>query len=105
MILGHRTYTLPHGTMDKYLARYEAEVLPIQKRHLGKFMGLFVAETGLLNQVISLWAYESLADREQCRRNMDSDPAWHAFRETNRGAFLSQEVKILRATSFSPQPA
>ena len=34
MIYEHRTYTLPHGTMDAYLKRYEKEALPLQRLHL-----------------------------------------------------------------------
>ena len=34
MIVEHRTYTFRPGTVDGWLKKYEAEGLPIQKRHL-----------------------------------------------------------------------
>ncbi|MES2413805.1 MAG: NIPSNAP family protein [Pseudomonadota bacterium] len=102
MIYEHRTYTVAHGKMDDYLARYEKHALPIQLRHLGRLLGFFVSEIGPLNQVIHIWVYDSLADREQRRAAMDADPAWTAFKETNRGTFVAQDVKILNNARFSP---
>ncbi|MDE0050361.1 MAG: NIPSNAP family protein, partial [Rhodospirillales bacterium] len=42
MIVEHRTYTFHPGSVDGWLKKYEAEGLPIQKRHLGRFVGLYV---------------------------------------------------------------
>jgi NIPSNAP len=103
MIYEHRTYTVAHGKMDTYLLRYEQHALPIQLKHLGRLLGFFVSEIGPLNQVLHIWVYDSLADREQRRAAMELDPAWQAFKEINRGTFVEQEVKILRGTRFNPQ--
>ena len=102
MIYEHRTYTLHHGTMDTYLERYQTHALPLQIKHLGRLLGFFVSEIGPLNQVVHIWAYESLAEREQRRAALEADPAWTAFKEINRGSFVHQEVRILRPASFSP---
>lgn len=103
MIYEHRTYTVAHGQMDAYLARYEEHALPLQLKHLGRLLGFFVSEIGPLNQVIHIWVYDSLADREQRRAALEADPAWAAFKLTNRGSFVQQDVKILRPARFSPQ--
>ncbi|HYG42394.1 MAG TPA: NIPSNAP family protein [Bordetella sp.] len=103
MIIEHRTYTVPHGTLEDYLARFEQHALPVLMRHLGPLVGVFVSEIGTLNQVLHMWAYDSLADRERRRASLDADPAWIAFKQGNRGAFTAQEVKILRPASFSPR--
>lgn len=102
MLVEHRTYTLPHGKMDEYLARYERYGLPVQLRHLERLLGFYVSEIGPLNQVVHLWAYDSLADREQRRLRLEADPQWHEFRRINAGSFIAQEVKILRPARFSP---
>jgi len=102
MIVEHRTYTLPHGTMDAYLKRYETQALPILMKHLERLLGFFVSETGALNEVVHIWAYDSMADREHRRAKLEADPAWQAFKVGNRGSFLAQEVRILRHASFSP---
>lgn len=104
MIVEHRTYTLKHGTMDDYLQRYRAHGLPVQMRHLGGLVGFYVSEIGPLNQVVHIWAYASLAERERRRGHLEADPEWTAFRQMNRGSFVAQEVKIMNVAPFSPQP-
>lgn len=102
MIVDHRTYTIPHGRMKEYLQRYEA-VFALQRRYLGHHIGCYVSEIGTLNQVIHMWGFASMADREARRARLEQDPEWRAFRELNAGTFIAQETRILRATSFSPQ--
>ena len=72
MIYEHRTYTVAHGLMDEYLLRYETHALPLQQKHLGRLVGFFITDIGPLNQVILIWAYDSLAQREQCRAAMEA---------------------------------
>lgn len=103
MIYEHRTYTVAHGQMDSYLARYEEHALPLQLKHLGHLLGFFISEIGPLNQVVHIWVYASLADREQRRIALEADPGWAAFKAINKGSFVQQEVKILRAARFSPR--
>lgn len=103
MFVDHRVYTIPHGGMQEYLQRYEAVGLALQRRHLGHHIGCYVSEIGALDQVIHLWGFASMADRELRRAHMERDPEWAAFREANAGTFTAQETRILRATSFSPQ--
>ena len=70
-------------------------------RHLGRLLGFFVSDIGTLNQVLHIWAYDSMADREAAARR--PDPAWQEFKRGNRGTFVAQQVSIWRAASFSPQ--
>ncbi|MGY6251217.1 NIPSNAP family protein [Bosea thiooxidans] len=102
MILDHRTYTVKHGRMQDYLHRYETVALPIQLRHLGHLVGFFVSDIGPLNEVVHIWAYDDIADREVRRARMAADPEWQAFLLTNAGTFVAQENKIIKPTKFSP---
>jgi hypothetical protein len=102
VIIEHRTYTVAHGKMGDYLTRYERDALPVQMRHLGGLMGCFVTEIGRLNQVVFIWRYDSLADREARRARMASDPEWQSFLQSNAGSFTHQETMILTPTAFSP---
>ena len=77
MIIDHRTYTVAHGKMQDYLMRYERDALPIQLRHLGGLVGFWVSEVGPLNQVVHIWRYASMADREERRARMAQDPVAH----------------------------
>ena len=104
MIIDHRTYSFHPGKLPAWLQLFEQKGLPIQKRHLGRLIGFFVTEVGPLNQVVFMWAYDSMGDREDRRANMEADPEWTAFKKETggSGALKSQENKILVPTSFSP---
>jgi hypothetical protein len=102
MIIDHRTYTVAHGRMQEYLARYECEALPLQLKYLGNLVGFYVSEIGPLNQVVHISAYENLADRDARRARLAADPAWQAFTKSNAGTFTQQDNKILAPTRFSP---
>ena len=104
MIIDHRTYRFRPGSVGKWLEKYKTEGLPIQRRHLGEFVGIFTTEVGNLHEVVFMWAYESLGDREARRARMEADPDWKEF---IRGvweldAIVQQDIKMLRPTSFSP---
>ena len=104
MIVDLRTYTMIPGRLAAFLELYEKEGLPIQIKHLGKPIGYFVTEIGTLNQVVHLWGYDSLADREKRRGAMETDPDWIAYRKKSSAAgnIQIQENKILKSVSFSP---
>jgi hypothetical protein len=104
MIVELRTYTLkPLRTRD-FLALYERAALPLQTRYLGHLVGFFVSEVGPLNQVVHLWAFDSLAERERRRKEMEQDPGWPAYLDAVRelDVILAQETKMLRSVPFSP---
>ena len=79
MIVEHRLYTFKPGSIDRWREKYEAEGLAIQKRHLNRYLGLYISEIGRLHTSVLMWAYDSLADREQRRQAMYADPAWQSF--------------------------
>ncbi|HUZ75582.1 MAG TPA: NIPSNAP family protein [Stellaceae bacterium] len=105
MILEVRTYTAQPGKAREWLEYYENNGLPVQKRMLGRLVGFFTSELGPLNQIVHMWAYESLADREQRRAALAKEPEWHAYLKNQpQGVLAAQETRILVPTSFSPLP-
>ena len=104
MIVEHRTYTFRPGTLAPWLKKYETEGLPIQKKHLGHFLGIFTTEFGNIHQTVMLWGYDSFEDRDTRRTAMNDDPEWQAYIGSiwEMNAIQSQEVKVLRPTAFSP---
>ena len=106
MIVDHRTYSIQSslGKVKDWLENYEKYALPVRSKHLGNLLGFFVSEIGPLNQIVFMWGYEDLNDRDQRRAAMDADPDWHAYlaKSAEIGALLAQENKILKPTSFSP---
>jgi hypothetical protein len=110
MIVDQRTYTIPVGLMRDFLSLYAAEGLPVQSEHLGPPMGYFTTEVGDINQVVHLWRYDSMADRERRRAALEADPRWLAYRRKAgaAGHVVKQRNAILKAVdfgAFAPQRA
>lgn len=102
MLVDLRTYTFHPGQMQRFLAIFEKEGLPIQTRHCGHLVGYFTTETGTLNQVVQIWAYRDAADRDARRAALWADPEWHAFGEKALPMIQHQENRLLKPTGFSP---
>jgi hypothetical protein len=90
--------------MPKWLALYEEYGLPVQLRHLGNLIGFFQNEIGTLNQVVHLWGFDDLNDRQRRRAEMAKDPGWHEFMRRNEelAALMHQESKIVTPVRLSP---
>jgi hypothetical protein len=101
MIIEKRTYTFHPGKVQEFLALYEKEGLAIHTSYL-PLIGYFVSEIGTLNQVITMWSYESMADREEKRAKLYADPAWIAFGPKTTPFIQKMETMILRPTEWSP---
>ncbi len=65
MIYELRTYTLQPGTQGQYLKNSAEIGRKIRGDKYGKLEGFWSTEFGTLNQVVHLWAFESLNDRAQ----------------------------------------
>jgi hypothetical protein len=104
MLVEHRTYTLKPLRTQDFLALYERAALPLQRKYLGHLVGFFVSEVGPLNQVVHLWAFDSLAERERRRKAMEEDPGWPAYVNALRelDVIVQQESRMLRSVPFSP---
>ena len=90
--------------MPKWIALYEQYGLPVQQKYLGNLIGFFQTEIGSLNEVIHLWGFDDLNERQRRRAEMAKDPAWHDFMRRNEelGALMNQESKIVIPVGFSP---
>lgn len=102
MIVEERIYRLKTGTLPTYLRLVEEQGIAIQQRYLGHLIGYFHSEIGTLNQIVHLWGYEDLADRERRRDALAADPAWQAFVPQIQALMEVMENKILKPASFSP---
>ena len=100
MIVDHRTYTLKPGKLAEYLAKYEEMGLKVQFKHLGRLAGYWFTEIGPLNQIVHVWAYESLADRDERRGRMAADPAWQTWIKISSEYFVNMENKIMKEAPF-----
>jgi hypothetical protein len=102
VIVEERIYTLHIGKVPEYMRLYEDEGLAIQTRILPRLVGYFSTEFGPLNQVVHLWAYDSLEERAQKRAELGADEGWKAYLAKIRPLIVSQENKLLVPAPFSP---
>ena len=103
MYIEIRTYRLRNGAIPEYLAAV-AEGIEIQRRHLGTLVGYYASEIGPINQIIHIWAFASLDDREARRAALMADPDWRAFLPRIRDLIEVAETKIMKPAAFSPVP-
>lgn len=102
MIFDERTYTIEPAHVGTYLDLYVSEGMAIQVSHLGTLVGWFTQDIGTVNDVVHVWQYEDLADRERRRGAMEADPAWQAFRAKAAPYVQTMRSRILKPTWFSP---
>ena len=103
MIYEIRTYTFKPLRGAEWLALYKSDGLPLQQEFLGQLIGFFTTEIGDISQVVHIWAYESMGDREARRAAMGKDPGWHNYLKNQPpGSIITQETKLCSPASFSP---
>lgn len=100
MIVEQRTYTTHPGKWRDYLALYEAEGLQVQKRILGRMVGYYYCEIGVLNQIVHLWAYEDLDERTRRRAELAADPQWQTYVKKMLPLLQTQESRLLMPAAF-----
>ena len=100
MFVEERIYTFAPGKSGEFAKLHEAEGRAAQERHLGPAVGYYYTEIGQLNQVVSLWAYPTLDERNARRERLSQDPAWGPFLAKGRPFFVAQETRILKPASF-----
>ncbi|KZL14867.1 hypothetical protein PsAD2_03732 [Pseudovibrio axinellae] len=76
MFVEQRTYTLHSGNTAEFLRLYEQEGLAIQRPILGRLVGYFSSEVGILHQIIHMWAYNDLEERSRRRATLNADARW-----------------------------
>ena len=93
------SYALPRRSSRSQSRRLRGLRAP-QERHLGLPVGYYYSEIGPLNQVMTLWAYETLNERVEWRERLFNDPDWIAFLHKARALVVTQETRILKPASF-----
>ncbi|SDI49672.1 NIPSNAP protein [Paraburkholderia steynii] len=101
MLVEQRTYTLRAGTVPEYMQLYEKEGLQVQRAHLPHLVGYYWSEIGELNQVIHMWAYTDLKQRDECRAALFGDERWRSVVQKLYTFIDRMENKILVPAPFS----
>jgi len=97
-----RTYRLKNGGIPEYLKVVGETGIAIQKKHLGNLVGYFSSEIGPINEIVHIWSFESLDDRQARRARLAADPDWQAFLPEIRDLIVIADNKIMTPAAFSP---
>lgn len=96
MLIDHRTYRCKPGTLPKYIQLYEEHGKAAQTRHLGQPVCHMTTESGAMNTLVHVWAYDNAADREKRRAAMQADPDWQKFLKLSAEAgYLEKQTTML----------
>jgi NIPSNAP protein len=96
MIVEMRTTLVKPMTQKKVEERF-AQALP-ERQKLSPLGGFFHTDVGTLNQIIELWPYENMAQRE----DVTARAAKIGWPPDSREFVIEQDAKILKPTPFSP---
>ena len=95
MIYEVRTYTLKPGGVPQFEQNF-AEALPHREKY-SKLAAFWHTDIGPLNQVIHVWGYENLGERDQIRAEAAKDPNWPPKSD---GLILNMESEIFTPAEF-----
>jgi NIPSNAP len=102
VILEQRDYHVMTGKLPELVRLYDTEGAAIQEEYLGGFVGAFTTDIGALSSYTTLWRYDSYAERERRRAELQADARWVEFLAKIQPLIHTQHNRILVPTSFSP---
>jgi hypothetical protein len=101
MIYEQRTYQVHAGKAAEFLKTYEANGVGIITRY-ARLIGCWTTESGVLNSIVFIWAYDDFTHRTTQRHKLGQDPEWKSFVHTILPYLVHQESVFLSPVSFSP---
>lgn len=104
MYVDHRTYRIKPGKTLAHLDLYEKHGFVAQTRHLGQPVAYLFAESGDVNTIVHIWAYEDAADRMKRRAAMAADPEWQNYLKltSEAGDLIGQQTSLMIPAKFAP---
>ena len=96
MIYEVRTYTLKPGSVAKFEENF-GKALKAREKY-SKLGGFWHTEIGPLNQVIHIWPYENMEERNEIRAEASKDPDWPPANPSDM--YVSQESEIWNPAPF-----
>jgi NIPSNAP len=101
MIVEMRTYQIQAGKAGEFLKVYQEHGLSIITQY-ARLVGCWTKESGVLNSVVFLWAYEDYGHRSAQRAKLGQDVHWQAFVPMILPYLVHQESVFLNPVAFSP---
>jgi len=103
-IIDMRTYTIKPRRLQEYIDLFDRMAIPMLLRHYGPPLGYYISDSGVLNQVIHLWRFDSLADMEAKRAARDKDPDFAPYLRESADLVAHQESRILKSVQLVNLP-
>ena len=100
MYVEERIYTLHPGKLPAFLKLYEEKGFGPQREILGPPVGWYVAEIGELNQVVHMWAYSSLDDRDARRKKLMENEQFKEYLTLMFPLMAKMENRMLKPAPF-----
>lgn len=97
MIFEMRTYLLKPGTVPQAEEAFAARIA--ERVKLSRLAGFWRSEVGTLNQIIHIWPYKDIAERDQIRAEAIRSGVWPP---KIADFIVEMETKILYPAPFSP---
>ena len=106
MIYELRTYTLKQGSVPEVAKNSGTVGRDIRKDDYGKLEGYWVTEIGPLNQVMHMWSYESVSERQRLRAELAKNKRWTGeYVPLTRPHLVRQDNRLLNAVIAPTAPA
>jgi hypothetical protein len=102
-----RTYTLYVGKMAEAQKLYIELGFPALKNggHDKNLLGYFVADTGMINQLVHIWKFKDDSTRRAHWAAVFADKDFvEGFASKFRQLVMSQEVKLMTEAPWGPHP-
>lgn len=93
-----RTYRVKPGKLGEYLAAFEELALPPIRKHM-HLIGFWSSDTGELNRVYHLWAFENADMRVRRFAALRADPDYQKFQPV-----ALPLIEHMHSTLLSPVP-
>ncbi|NKB49173.1 MAG: NIPSNAP family protein [Alphaproteobacteria bacterium] len=106
MIYEMRTYTSVAGGIPTILKANEEVGRPVRGDDYGKLEGYWYTDIGPLNQVMHLWSYTDMAERDRLRKELGANEAWtKEYIPLIRPLIAKQELRFMEAKREFTAPA
>jgi hypothetical protein len=102
LIVEERSYHVYTGKLPEVVKLYAEEGTAVQQEILGNLIGAFTVDVGDVSTIVHLWGYDSYAERERRRAQLQADERWKAFLAKIQPLIHTQKTRMLLPTPYSP---
>ena len=95
-VLDLRIYTIRPRKMNAFIEAFDTLGMPVQLRHLGPPLGVYVNIVGDINECIHVWGFDSMADFEKRSAARNADPEWPAYLGASGEFIIAQNTRLIR---------